>query len=66
MQTQKAKIYRKSVFPGFVAMVAKRCDCSIIYARRVIYNDLGKYEGRNTELAEKIRRVAAQLSEAVK
>ena len=65
MQTQKARKYKKSVFPGFVALVAKRCDCSAVYARRVIENNLGKYESRNTELVDKIRQVASELESKV-
>ena len=47
-------------------LIARACRCTPDYVRKVLLNDMGKYNGkvytdRHTDLAEKIRQKAKEL-----
>lgn len=56
----------KVPFYGYYKAIAKACDCSDTYVKRVLNDDLGKYAGRENELTQKIRAKAAELNNVFK
>lgn len=44
-------------FSSYYSLIAKKCECSPSYVRKVLENKLGKYNNRNNELTRRIRAI---------
>lgn len=48
-------------FPSYYSLIAKKCECSPSYVRKVLEKKLGKYNKRNNELTKRIRTTHEEL-----
>ncbi len=60
---EKANKNYKPLFRGIFVIIAVRVNCTPKYVSMVLNDKLGKYSGRDTKLAQKIRTEAAEIEQ---